>query len=85
VLALGELFYTVSVIYGRTQRVLPMLVVAAIWYVVLTTVVTVVQYYVERHYARGAVRTLPPTPLQRVRGELTSLASRFGATREVTR
>ena len=41
VLALGELFYTVSVIYGRTQRVLPMLVVAAIWYVVLTTVITV--------------------------------------------
>ena len=53
VLALGELFYTVSVIYGRTQRVLPMLVVAAIWYVVLTTVVTVIQYYVERYFSRG--------------------------------
>src|SRR3954454_2622783 len=79
VLALGELFYTVSVIYGRTQRALPMLVVAAIWYIVLTTVVTVVQYYVERHYARGAVRNLPPTPLQRVRSELTASLSRFGA------
>ncbi|SCX43585.1 polar amino acid transport system permease protein [Klenkia marina] len=76
VLALGELFYTVSVIYGRTQRVLPMLVVAAIWYVVLTTVVTVIQFYVERYYARGAVRTLPPTPLQRLRGNLTAGLSR---------
>jgi polar amino acid transport system permease protein len=85
VLALGELFYTVSVIYGRTQRVLPMLVVAAIWYIVLTTVVTVVQYYVERHYARGAVRTLPQTPLQRVRGELRSVLARFGAPRGATR
>jgi polar amino acid transport system permease protein len=85
VLALGELFYTVSVIYGRTQRVLPMLVVAAIWYIVLTTVVTVVQYYVERHYARGAVRTLPPTPLQRVRSELTGVLARFGAPRGATR
>jgi polar amino acid transport system permease protein len=85
VLALGELFYTVSVIYGRTQRVLPMLVVAAVWYVVLTTVVTVVQYYVERHYARGAVRTLPATPLQRVRAELTAVLSRFGAPRGATR
>jgi polar amino acid transport system permease protein len=85
VLALGELFYTVSVIYGRTQRVLPMLVVAAIWYIVLTTVVTVVQYYVERHYARGAVRTLPPTPLQRVRRELVAVLSRFGAPRGATR
>ena len=72
VLALGELFYTVSVIYGRTTRVLPMLVVAAVWYVVLTTVVTVVQFYVERYYAKGAVRTLPPTPLQRLRGNLTA-------------
>jgi polar amino acid transport system permease protein len=85
VLALGELFYTVSVIYGRTQRVLPMLVVAAVWYVVLTTVVTVVQYYVERYYARGAVRTLPPTPLQRLRANLTAGLARVSSAREVSR
>ncbi|MBJ7453596.1 MAG: amino acid ABC transporter permease [Blastococcus sp.] len=85
VLALGELFYTVSVIYGRTQRVLPMLLVAAVWYVVLTTVITVIQYYVERYYARGAVRTLPPTPLQRLRGNLTAGLSRVRTAREVSR
>ncbi|MGY1661791.1 amino acid ABC transporter permease [Geodermatophilus sp. SYSU D00705] len=85
VLALGELFYTVSVIYGRTQRVLPMLIVAAVWYVVLTTVVTVVQYHVERYYARGAVRTLPPTPLQRLRANLTAGLARVSSTREVSR
>ncbi|MGK5113750.1 MULTISPECIES: amino acid ABC transporter permease [unclassified Geodermatophilus] len=85
VLALGELFYTVSVIYGRTQRVLPMLVVAAVWYVVLTTVVTVIQYYVERYYARGAVRTLPPTPLQRLRANLTAGLARVSGPRGVSR
>lgn len=85
VLALGELFYTVSVIYGRTQRVLPMLLVAAVWYVVLTTVITVIQYYVERYYARGAVRTLPPTPLQRLRGNLTAGLSRVRTAPEVAR
>ncbi|MGY1692671.1 amino acid ABC transporter permease [Geodermatophilus sp. SYSU D01105] len=85
VLALGELFYTVSVIYGRTQRVLPMLVVAAVWYVVLTTVVTVVQYHVERYYARGAVRTLPPTPLQRLRANLTAGLARVRPSSEVSR
>ena len=79
VLALGELFYTVSVIYGRTQRVLPMLLVAAVWYVVLTTVVTVLQYYVERYYSRGALRTLPPTPLQRLRANLTGGLTRVRA------
>src|SRR5690606_8014132 len=62
VLAYGELFYIVSVIYGRNGRVVPLLIVASIWYLVLTTLITVVQYYVERHYAKGAVRTLPPTP-----------------------
>ncbi len=59
VLAYGELFYIVSVIYGRNGRVVPLLIVASIWYLVLTTLITVVQYYVERHYAKGAVRTLP--------------------------
>lgn len=48
--------------------IIPLLVVATIWYLVLTSVVSVIQYYVERFYARGAVRTLPPTPFQRLRG-----------------
>ena len=50
--------------------IIPLLVVATIWYLVLTSVVSVIQYYVERFYARGAVRSLPPTPLQRVRRRL---------------
>jgi polar amino acid transport system permease protein len=48
--------------------IIPLLVVATIWYLVLTSVVSVIQYYVERFYARGAVRSLPPTPFQRLRG-----------------
>lgn len=77
VLAYGELFYIVSVIYGRNGRVVPLLIVAAIWYLVLTTLITVVQYYVERYYAKGAVRTLPPTPLQQVRWTLAVGAARL--------
>lgn len=67
VLAYGELFYTIGVIYGRNLKVVPLLMVAAIWYLIITTVITIVQFYVERHYAKGAVRTLPPTPLQVLR------------------
>ncbi|MFD2841578.1 amino acid ABC transporter permease [Populibacterium corticicola] len=67
VLAYSELFYTVGVIYGRNQRVVPLLMVAAIWYLVITTFITIVQFYVERHYSKGALRTLPPTPLQTAR------------------
>ncbi|MEJ2866878.1 amino acid ABC transporter permease [Actinomycetospora sp. OC33-EN08] len=50
--------------------IVPLLVVATVWYVVVTSVISVVQYYVERRYARGAERALPPTPLQRVRAAL---------------
>ncbi|MFD9074890.1 amino acid ABC transporter permease [Streptomyces lasiicapitis] len=67
VMAIGELFYQVQVIYGRNGRVVPLLMVATAWYIVLTTLLSVVQYYVERHFARGADRTPPPTPLQRAR------------------
>ncbi|MDD2103642.1 amino acid ABC transporter permease [Pseudomonas putida] len=67
VLALPELFYTVQVIYNRTQAVIPLLIVATVWYLIITTLLTSAQYYVERHFARGTARVLPPTPLQRVR------------------
>lgn len=66
VMAIPELFYQAQVIYGRNGRVVPLLMVATVWYIILTTILSVVQYYVERHYAKGASRTLPPTPLQRI-------------------
>jgi polar amino acid transport system permease protein len=67
VMAIPELFYQVQVIYGRNGRVVPLLMVATIWYIVLTTVLSVAQFYVERHFAKGATRHLPPTPIQRIR------------------
>ncbi|MET9730945.1 amino acid ABC transporter permease [Streptomyces sp. NPDC006458] len=62
--------------------IVPLLMVATVWYLVLTSAVSVVQYYVERYFARGATRTLPPTPLQRLRaaaGELRARARREAA------
>ncbi|WP_416424229.1 amino acid ABC transporter permease [Pseudomonas sp. App30] len=70
VLALPELFYTVQVIYNRTQAVIPLLIVATVWYLLITSALTSLQFYVERYFARGALRNLPPTPLQRLRGWL---------------
>ncbi|MFE9560328.1 amino acid ABC transporter permease [Streptomyces sp. NPDC006487] len=57
--------------------VVPLLLVATVWYVILTSLVSVVQYYVERHYARGALRTPAPTPLQRARAGLRDLRIRY--------
>ncbi|WEV30027.1 amino acid ABC transporter permease [Streptomyces sp. 71268] len=73
VMAIGELFYQVQVIYGRNGHVIPLLMVATAWYVFLTSVLSLAQYYVERHFARGANRTPPPTPLQRARAVVARL------------
>ena len=62
-----ELLYASQLIYSVNYRVIQLLLVACIWYLVLTTIATIGQYYVERHYARGAARELPETPLQRLR------------------
>ncbi|WP_327357175.1 amino acid ABC transporter permease [Streptomyces sp. NBC_01304] len=56
VMAIGELFYQVQVIYGRNGRVVPLLMVATAWYILLTTALSVLQHYVERHFAKGATR-----------------------------
>ncbi|NUR90000.1 MAG: amino acid ABC transporter permease [Nonomuraea sp.] len=53
IMALPELFYQVQVIYNRNGRVMALLLVATLWYLVLTTTLSVVQYYLERHYGRG--------------------------------
>ncbi|MEW1957911.1 amino acid ABC transporter permease [Kineococcus sp. NPDC059986] len=63
IMALPELFYQVQVVYNRTGRVIPLLLVAAIWYFVLTTVLSVVQWFVERHYGRGSDRHQAELPL----------------------
>ncbi|MFI5532702.1 amino acid ABC transporter permease [Kitasatospora sp. NPDC051853] len=73
VMAIGELFYQVQVVYGRTGRVVPLLMVATVWYVVLTTLLSIGQYYLERHFARGADRTPPPTPWQQLRSRLRQI------------
>ncbi|AWT46654.1 MULTISPECIES: amino acid ABC transporter permease [Streptomyces] len=57
--------------------IVPLLLVVTVWYLILTTVVSVAQFYVERYYARGATRALPPTPLQRLRNGLADVRERL--------
>lgn len=52
VLAMPELFYTIQMIYNRTQEVIPLLMVGAVWYLVITTVLSAIQHVVERGLAR---------------------------------
>lgn len=56
VIAVQDLLYSVQLVYHRTYQVIPLLLVATIWYVVVTSLLGVGQYYIERHYARGTAR-----------------------------
>ena len=72
VIAIPELLYATQLIASTNFRVIELLLVASIWYLVLTSVLTAGQYYLERYFARGAARQLPPTPLQRLRRMLVT-------------
>jgi polar amino acid transport system permease protein len=63
ILALPELFYTIQIIYRRNLEVIPMLMVATVWYLIILTVLSVVQHYIERHFSRGALRNPPRSRL----------------------
>jgi polar amino acid transport system permease protein len=67
VVTVSELTFTVEQIMAADYRTVPLFMVASLQYLWVTSVLMVGQYYVERHYAKGSVRQLPPTPLQRLR------------------
>ena len=62
---LGELLFKAQSIYSQSFQPIPLLMVASFWYLIVTTVMTMGQFYIERHFARGSARQLPPTPFER--------------------
>ena len=62
-------------IYLVNNLIMELLIVTAIWYLIAVSILTVIQYYIERHFAKGSTTAeLPPTPIQRI-------ARIFGTTR----
>ncbi|MFE2171191.1 amino acid ABC transporter permease [Streptomyces sp. NPDC059447] len=65
-----ELLRASSNIGNTAGAIMEMLFVASFWYLALTSVFSVGQYYLERRFARGSTRNLPPTPFQRLKANL---------------
>jgi polar amino acid transport system permease protein len=78
VVVVAEMTFTVEQIMAANYKTIPLLMVASLQYLWVTSVLMVGQYYLERHYARGSVRQLPPTPWQRVRRGLLIRPGRSG-------
>ena len=56
VIAMADLLYSVQAIYNRTFEVIPMLLVAVLWYLLITSILNIGQGFIERRYARGSER-----------------------------
>jgi polar amino acid transport system permease protein len=54
VIALSELLYSAQAIYSQNYQTIPLLIVVSLWYLVVTTVLTIAQGFVEKHFSRGA-------------------------------
>ncbi|MBT0731100.1 amino acid ABC transporter permease [Rosenbergiella nectarea] len=78
VLAMPELFYTVQMIYNRNQEVIPLLMVGAGWYLIITTGLSLLQYGVEHAITRSERRAVEHSSIKR-------LVNRYLPLRFVTR
>jgi polar amino acid transport system permease protein len=72
VIAVLELYTQASMISSQNLKQVELLIVVSAWYLFMTSVLSIPQYYLERRFGRGTSRSLPPTPLQRVRQAVAS-------------
>jgi polar amino acid transport system permease protein len=72
VIAYTELLYSVQQIYDVNFKTIPLLIVAALWYLAMTSVAYVGQYFIERRFGRGFSRA------EQRRNKLFSLSFRHG-------
>jgi polar amino acid transport system permease protein len=53
VISLAELLYSAEIVYERTFQTIPLLLVASIWYLIVTSVLTLGQTRIEGYFGRG--------------------------------
>ncbi len=81
VISMTELLYSVQIIYANTFQTIPLLIVASLWYLLMTSATSIGQYYLEQRFGRGAERTVRASALQRLRKNwVDSFSSVFGRT-----
>lgn len=53
VISLTDLLYSVQTVYYRTFETIPLLLVACVWYLIMNTVLGLIQQWLEARYGRG--------------------------------
>jgi polar amino acid transport system permease protein len=65
VIAYTELLYAAQLIYSSNYKTIPLLIVVSIWYLAMTTLLYVGQYFLERRFGRGFSRAQQATMRER--------------------
>ncbi len=65
---INELFYQTQVIGNRTLQIMPTLMAATMWYLIVCSVMMVGQYFLERRFGRGFGESRPRGRAQRLLG-----------------
>jgi polar amino acid transport system permease protein len=66
-IALSDLLYTGQLIYSVNYKTIQLLIVVSAWYLLVTSILTIGQYYIERYFGRGSSREVELTLFQRLR------------------
>jgi polar amino acid transport system permease protein len=66
VIGYAEVLRNAQTIYYANARVIELLIVAAAWYLMVVTVLSIGQYFLERHFARGYAARRRPAAAQEV-------------------
>lgn len=53
VIAMHDLLYTVQAVYNRTFQTIPLLLVAVLWYLIVVSILSVIQHFIEAHYGKS--------------------------------
>lgn len=82
VISMTELLYSVQIIYANTFETIPLLIVASLWYLLMTTVTSIGQFFLEKRFGRGASIDARLTMYERIsRSALSPFRRNVGASR----
>lgn len=71
VVAVADLLYSAQVLISMTFDTIPLLIAASAWYIILTTILSIGQAWLERRYSRGAHHQQPVPLRERVAAAFT--------------
>jgi polar amino acid transport system permease protein len=60
VISLADLLYSAQEIYNVNFQVIPLLITVSLWYLFLTSVLTLIQSRIEQHFGRGSRSAYAP-------------------------